>query len=330
MARCARRHVLAALFSAAALAACSDPPGMIAGFPTAGGAAVFVFVDIDDNGSFAFGTDRRLIGGSVVLRRVSTARDSTIAQTDTAGIAVIGPTSVGTYRISIPPSVLGDSLEMFSGATPFTIPFRDTISFTVGLRFRSATVAEARALPVGSRIWVKGIVLNGWSTYGDSTIHIERDGVAMRLARAPATSVVPGDTARFFGTRITRDGQPSLNVDRVIFEVEADLPVPVPVTTAAAASAAGGSLDAALVRVSNVTVTDTARTAFGDRLLNVTDGSGAVTVFLTRNVNFDPPSAYVPGMVLDATGVLVPDPSTAGRWLLKPRGRFDIVVRSTP
>jgi hypothetical protein len=61
--------------------------------------------------------------------------------------------------------------------------------------------------------------------------------------------------------------------------------------------------------------------------LRVDDGSGPLDVILAQTLNFNPLSAYSPGVRVDVTGVLVPDPGDFSRWRLKPRGRSDVVIR---
>lgn len=94
-------------------------------------------------------------------------------------------------------------------------------------------------------------------------------------------------------------------------------------TSQAAATADGGALDAALVRVDNATITDTATVA-GDVVLTVDDGSGAMEIVLDRDVGFIL-ALLGPTVVIDATGLLVPTGS--GSWQLKPRSRGDLVLQ---
>jgi hypothetical protein len=126
---------------------------------------------------------------------------------------------------------------------------------------------------------------------------------------------------RVVGTRATRDGQPVL-ADAVVFAVKAgDRPVPRAVTAAQATSASGGTLDAALVRITGATILN-AQNSGGDAVLTVTDNTGTLQVFIDRTIGSisDPLAA---GAILDATGVLVPIPGGSG-WRLRPRTASDI------
>jgi hypothetical protein len=102
------------------------------------------------------------------------------------------------------------------------------------------------------------------------------------------------------------------------------LPVAIRVTTAEAASANGGLLDAELVRIVDGTIADDTTTVNGDYQFTVDDGSGPVLVILDQDAGLTR-TPYVPGVVIDATGVLVPD--GAGAWVLKPRNNSDLVVK---
>ena len=82
-------------------------------------------------------------------------------------------------------------------------------------------------------------------------------------------------------------------------------------------------LDAALVRMSNATISDTATVA-GDFVLTVDDGSGVVEVVLDQDVGFLL-VPLVPSGVINVTGVLVPTGS--GAWQLKPRSGPDLAVQ---
>lgn len=312
-------------------ASCAEGPSeRILNINASGGARAFVFLDIDDNGSFAFGTDTRVVAQPVVFQPVTGHTDGLTAVTDTAGVARAAPLGAGRYFAAVPTSVLGDSLEMFSGDAPFTVGQNDTIEFTIGLRFRSLSPSAARALPLGAKAWVRGVALNAWGTFGDSTVHVAGQA-AIRLSRVPVSGFAAGDTARFFGTRAQRDGQPTFIVQRVIVETQGGAPPdPSQLVTAIAAAANGGQLDAALVRVNNATITDTTRNAFGNRMLTVDDGAGPLRVELVSAINFDPPPAYSPGSVLDITGLLVPNPDAPGTWLLRPRSRSDIPAQGPP
>ena len=104
---------------------------------------------------------------------------------------------------------------------------------------------------------------------------------------------------------------------------------PALTTREASTGGVAGSLDAALVRLVDVPVIDTA-TVSGNLQLTVNDGSGAVVVILDRaaDVGFRAPlpvGLFIPGTRFDLGGVLVP--TGTGTWRLKPRSSLDLTPR---
>jgi hypothetical protein len=191
--------------------------------------------------------------------------------------------------------------------------------------FPSYTVAEARARPLGEKIFVLGLALNSSPAFGDSTVHLADTSGTMRVTGARGPLVAAGDSVRVLGEAGARDGQPVLADGQVWLIRIVDLPVATSVTTLAASTAGGGVLDAALVKVDSATISDTA-TVNGDYIATVDDGSGPVRVVFDEDLSFtDMRTLYVPAAAIDATGVLVPD--GLGAWRLKPRGDSDLVVR---
>ncbi len=311
------------------LAACTtDFSDRILAFESEGFVRILLYRDDNLSSSFNTQTDALLIGASVALRRTATRLDSIQRTTDSAGIAAFPAVPVGRYRVEGLAAVLGDSLERIEPVREFTVVAGDTITISVGLRFPSFTVSEARNLPVGKKVWVKGTALNGPGTYGDSTVHLADTASYIRMSRVRPGSLSPGDSVQLLGTRSVRDGQPTFNVTLVLVRGDGDPPAPDTVTTAVAAAAAGGALDAAFVFIPAATIADTTSGVEG-RLLTVDDGSGPLRVLLSSVINFgnqNQLNAYAPGVRVTLLGLLVPDPLNPGRWILKPRGRPDITI----
>jgi hypothetical protein len=136
--------------------------------------------------------------------------------------------------------------------------------------------------------------------------------------------VAVGDSVRFLGRvgglngqRVIRDGQ------AIILEFGGD-PTPVRVTTGDAAIAGGGTLDAELVLVVDGTIGSDTVTVAGDYQFSVDDGTGPILVVLDFHAGLTK-APFIPGAVIDATGVLVPDGT--GAWRLKPRTNVDLDVK---
>jgi DNA/RNA endonuclease YhcR with UshA esterase domain len=172
---------------------------------------------------------------------------------------------------------------------------------------------------------VRGIALNGWSTFGDSTVHVRDSTGALRAIRVAGSPVATGDSVRVLGRSAQLQGDRVLT-DATIFVVgSAAEPLPIPLPTADAATARTGNLAAELVSVSKARVLDARQLASGDVRLQVDDGSGVLEVLIDRHAGITSDEPILVGAQVEVTGVLVP--LTSGRWQLKPRSTADFEVR---
>lgn len=192
--------------------------------------------------------------------------------------------------------------------------------------FLGVTIAQARTLPVGRQVQLTGLALNGWATFGDSTIHVLDNTGALRSVRVRPASVFAGDSIRLVGVIASRDGQTILtSVDATVLAAGRSLPDPGTRTTAVANTANNGADDANVIKVVNAAVKDTLTLPNGDYRLHVDDGSGPVTVILDRDLGLRL-TPFIPGVSVDMTGVLIPN-TGGGSWQLKPRSALDTNVR---
>jgi hypothetical protein len=190
--------------------------------------------------------------------------------------------------------------------------------------YPTVSVAEARSLEVGRTVYVRGHALNGWITFGDSTVHVADPTGAIRVLRLPATTLFAGDSIRVLGTVAVRNAQPVLIAgNAVVLQAGVGLPAPDSVTTAVAAGAEAGSRDAAQVAVSG-TISASETNGAGDLVLTIDDGFGPLFVVLDVDVGF-PTADYEVGVQVRVRGVLVPA-SAGTHWQLKPRVLADIAV----
>jgi RecJ-like exonuclease len=233
---------------------------------------------------------------------------------------------IGRYRAVVNDAVLGDSLEVATGTQEFTVGQNDSIGVIVALTFMTRSIAELRALPLGSKSWVRGVVMNVPSAFGDSTVHLSDSTTAIRASGVrPQLPIAIGDTVRFLGRRTVRDGQPSIQVFSIVVEA---IGTPTPadsLSTLDASMASSGTRDARLVRVAAAMVSDTL-TVNGAKTMTVNDGSGPLTIVLPPNTGFNPLAQWRPGISIDAVGLLVPDAASPGKWILKPRNRPDLTI----
>ncbi len=233
---------------------------------------------------------------------------------------------VGGYDVAVDLTSVADSVQVVRiDPASFAVQEGDTIASLIAVSFAKLTIAEARALPPGERVFVEGTALTGRATFGDRSVHLVGRTGAIRVTRVRPADIIAGDSLRFLGRIVIQNGQPTLD-DAAPFPLGVvEQPDPEAVSTAVAATADGSRLDAALVEIAGATIQDTATVVDGLQL-SVNDGSGALGLLLDRDVPFTNLAVFVPGAQLDAQGVLVP---TAGgaTWQLKPRSGSDISVR---
>jgi hypothetical protein len=284
-----------------------------------------VYLDLDGDRE-AGGPDQALAGVGVRLVVAGTLDTLGRATSDANGGFVFGAVPVGQYTIVVPDAaVFGDSIQVVRIDTAdVALGVNDTSEVGIAVSFPAYTLAEARTLPVGEKIFVEGLSLNNSTTFGDSTVHLRDSSDAILVTGTRGPLVAAGDSVRFLGRTGARNGQPVMENGQAIILGIVGLPVAIRVTTAEAASANGGLLDAELVRIVDGTIADDTTTVNGDYQFTVDDGSGPVLVILDQDAGLTR-TPYVPGVVIDATGVLVPD--GAGAWVLKPRNNSDLVVK---
>lgn len=326
--RYATMRLLLPLAAMTALAACENS-GVDLGFPDEDTGVIQVLAYLDRDGSRTpTPLDTSYANARVALLAKGvddTVRTAATAQT---GLVTFKDVPLGEYRLAIVTSSLGDSVEVAAIDTNEvrvqTVP--DTVGVLVRLSYPEVSLREARNLPLGRRVFVRGYVLVGVQSFRDTTSHLADSSGAIRMTRVTLrgglTGNTPGDSVSVLGLTSTRMGQPTL--DQAILARFATRPPPIPiqVNTGTAASAATGTLDAQLVQITGAAITDTVTDA-PDFRVTVTDGSGSLVLLLDGNINFVR-TAYRPTRTLNARGVLVPD--GAGGWSLKPRDPGDVVL----
>ncbi len=292
---------------------------------SATGTAIGVaFVDRNGNGILD-PTDSPAPGIRVVLTPRGGSQVVTSGVTNSVGLYILPNVPAGSYRISVDSATLGDSLQVARIDTAdITVGNRDTVRTTIAFAFPSVSTAQVRLMTAGRKVQVMGIALNGWATFGDSTIAVADAGGTIRATRVAAVNVAAGDSVRIAGTTGTRDGQPVITAaSATVLASGRALPAAPTLTTAAAATAGGGHYDAALVQVARGTILSGVVNSAGDLDLSVDDGSGLLHVVLTARAFNN--GVYTAGAQLAATGVLVP--AAGGQtWVLRPRADADLQV----
>lgn len=323
-------RILGALAAVALVSACDNAGAYrTTGITATGIARGLVYLDANGSGSFDAG-DGPVVGAR--LRLVTPVGRDTVARitTDAAGTFRASGIPVGSYAVVLDAASLGDSVEVIrlSGG-PFTLLPDDSLSVEAVVGFPTLTTAAARAVAVGTRVFVTGVALHGRATFSDTLLHVVDTSGAIRATRVRPSTVAAGDTVRLRGRIAERNGQRVLDDVTVLVIGQTFIPTAPIITTQQAAAADGGTLDAALVRILDAVVSDTA-TVLGNLMLTVNDGSGDLRVLLDRvaDVAFRSPFAVGsldPGARFDLVGVLVP--AGVGGWVLRPRSVLDLTPR---
>ena len=245
------------------------------------------------------------------------------------------------FQLQFGQEIIGTILRVTGALVPsatggdWVVKPRSRADIVIGpLSWPRATVAEARAQSAGTRLIVSGRALNGWATFGDSTVHVRDATGAIRAVHVPPIAIATGDSVQVVATVAALLGQPVLDqVEPTILATGLPAPTAIAVTTSAAATPAAG-LRAELLALTGAVVQDSSRNAIGELVLTVDDGSGSLEVLLDRSVPFQIPfprdsggNPIIIGTTLDITGLLTPEPFGAGTWVLKPRQNADITVR---
>jgi hypothetical protein len=251
--------------------------------------------------------------------------------TNAEGRFVLPIVPAGAYRVALDPEHAPDSVHVFGleEAEPFLVAPQTTQDVVIRVAFPVFTLAEVRALPAGERVVTHGIALNSRSSFGDGVVHLQEGNIYLRATGVDRSGLTPGDSVRFVGITARDEGQPILTQVRPSILVDdAVLVAPVELTTSAAASAAGGTLDAALVRIEDAAVVSAV--ALGPHyLVTANDGSGPVEILLRDFLGFDR-GPLVPGTatITRGVGLLVPVQVGPGqtRWRITPRSQGDLDV----
>ena len=303
------------------------------GLPVLPTGSIGVGVFLDRDGSASQTTGDTVYGGVRVALLVAAGTDTIrTAVSDVNGLAVFDSVPIGSYRIVVDRRALADSIGVVAGDTG-TIRIDagqgNAAARVVRLGFREVTIAEARLLAPGARVYVRGVVLAGFQAFRDSSSFIANGGAYIRITgarhRPGRTGNNAGDSVLVLATTGARDGQPVL-VDGLIGSLaQLAAPIAIPVTVAEARDAKGGTLDAALVTIIGARITDTAAagTDFRVRIEDAADPSVIAEVVVDAQLGA-PRTIFRPGFPITIRGVMVPRGD--GTWVLKPRGASDITI----
>lgn len=290
---------------------------------------IFGLAWVDRNGNTELdGNDGPAPDVRVTLVPAAGGEAAFTAVSETDGEFVFPDVMVGDYRVVVDNTTVGDTLQVLRiDSADVTVEANDTSVLTVGFSFPAVPIDSARREPAETRLFVNGLVLTRWGTFGEASLHVRDTTGAIQAVRVQSTQVIPGDSVRVLGVTSVQTGQPVIK-DGVVFLLRTGVesPPPVPTATATAATAADGLLDADLILLDDAVVKESRQNATGETVLTVNDGSGPVDVLFDGSTQFflQFPDGVV-GSVVDVAGVLVPA-AAGGPWVVKPRGSSDVVV----
>ena len=284
---------------------------------------------LDRDGSHTFTpADTLFPGARVSLRPLGGGKAIQTVTTNINGIARFNGVPLGEYTITVDQASIGDSIAVAAvDSSHVKVQLADTITHVVvRLGFPEVSIRQARLLPLGKRVFIRGVVLAGVQSFRDTTSHVADSSGQIRLTRVSLRGGLignnPGDSVSVLGVSSSRAGQPTLD-NAVISRFGArPAPIPLSISTLTAANASGGTLDAALVIITGAIISDTATVA-PDFRVTASDGSGPIVVVLDGNINFNRANFKL-AHSMNVRGVLVPD--GLGGWTLKPRDPLDAVV----
>lgn len=263
----------------------------------------------------------------VAVRLISRGTRDTVANvsTDAAGLARFPRVPVGTYNVLVSDTRWADTIGLVRhDSAQLTVHPDDSLEFSALVSYPKVTVAAARTLPEGRKVFVEGVVLNNLGTFGDASVHLGATSGSLRATRVRQRPFFVADSVRALGTRRATDGQPTLDDVTIFLTGTTSPPLPLRLATAVAAVAEAGLRDAALVKVVDARITDTVTVA-GDYHITATDGSGPLVIVFDADAGLTR-TLFVPRAIVDFTGVLVP--SGTGSWRLKPRANADVVFKA--
>ncbi len=277
---------------------------------------VGVGVYFDRDASHTLTAGDTVISGVRIALLAQNGQDTiAVASTDASGVAGFTGVPVGTYRFTVDRHALSDTIGVVVGDTGvlrvLARPDSSQATSIVRLGYSEPTIAQVRTMPAGKRVFLRGVVLSPLQVFRDSAAFISDSTGYLRITgsrhRPGRTGNNIGDSVTVLGTTGLREGQPVL-INGLFGSLAAGLaPIPVSVSYADARTAKNGTLDAALVEITNGKISDTipASPDFLVRFASIADPNIKVDALIDQLLNA-PHGFFQPGSSFTVRGVLVP------------------------
>jgi len=135
-----------------------------------------------------------LIRGSTDTFKVATA--------GTDGIARFPAVPLGQYSVAVDPKSIGDSIQVQAiDSSDVTVTAQDSaVSSVARLGYPEVSIRQARGLPAGRRVFLRGIILSGVQSFRDTTSHLADSSGSLRLTRVALRAGSP-ETRRATASR---------------------------------------------------------------------------------------------------------------------------------
>ena len=290
------------------------------------------FRDENDNDTYEADADTTLAGFQAILfmggDTVGTPVESITVEDD--GAFVFDGLAQGPYTILVRP-VIGSTVA--DTTVSVTVAAGETTNVLIEFEGGDAiaTIAQARALPVGSTVTVEGVVTAGTGVYSSTTAYFQDEtaGIVLFLGSSPFSTLdlAVGDSIRVTGVTSTFSqelqigGGAALEVE-VLGRVAPRAPETVTVQ-----DILNNEYQGELVTINALTIDSIPATPTGGNFnIKVHDATGSMIVFFDTDAGIHS-SIFAVGQVWNMTGV-----GTSFNALreIKPRSQLDIVLTSNP
>lgn len=203
------------------------------------------------------------------------------------------------------------------------------ILFSISALNAQITIAEARSLPEGSAVTVKGLVLNG-SELGDVRYIQDATGNIATFNTSMLDDVLRGDSILVSGPLSDYNGLLEISSTTSVTVINSGNALPA----ALVISCSSGYIEAnegKLVKVEDAEFTETGTfsTAGSGTNYDITDAGGTAEVRVVTTTNID--GTPIPSDAVSITGIMSQyDPSGVGGYQLLPRDLGDIAPPGNP